>query len=114
MVRRTLSADADDATKLHSIPRRWRTLPPDARSRGTMSQFVREYLGEHRGGLTRQELKEVIEAQPQFDHFTEQNPKGFYGLVTRLLHAGDIEDHDGLLRASPRVIRHIAELKQSA
>ena len=65
-----------------------------------MAQFTREFLSRDSNGRPRQELKQVLRAQPTFWRQFERNPKAYPGMIRRLIKRGDIKERDGLLYAS--------------
>lgn len=94
-----------------SLPKRWRILPPDGRSRGSMSQFVREFLSLNPDGWARGNLRTVLSARSRFARILERNPGAYGHMVWRLIRCGDIEERDGRLYASARVRRRVESLK---
>jgi hypothetical protein len=81
-------------------PRQRRDSSGDRRSKGSMAQFVREFLSFDTKGLTRREFKNILRAQPAFGRQFERNPGAYYGAIRRLVERGDIEDRAGLMFAS--------------
>lgn len=89
------------------IPRRWRILPPDRRSRGSMAQFVREFLTDNPKGWSRLDLRAAVQERPEFESISGGRPDAFYNLIGRLRNSGEIEDRNGLLFASDSVRNRI-------
>lgn len=83
-----------------SLPQRWRAREPDGRSRGTMRQFVREFLSLHLDGRTRRDLRAILLGRLEFRRKLEANPRYISHLVWDLLQLGEIEERDGKLFAS--------------
>ena len=92
-------------------PRRWRTLPPDGRSRGSMAQFVREFLTDNPQGWSRLDLRIIVRGKPEFAATLSGNPNAFYNLIGRMRRGGEIEDQGGLLFASAAVKRRVSRVR---
>lgn len=82
-----------------SLPKPRRGATPDRRSRGTMRQFVREFLSLF-GRRTRAELKEIVFGRPEFRRKLQRNPHYFTHLLWDLRQRGEIEQRDGRLVAA--------------
>jgi hypothetical protein len=91
-----------------SLPRRLRPRASDRRSRGTMAQFVREFLSLNPVGWTRRGLGDVLRARPEFLSQFQRNERAFDQMVRRLIERAEIEERDGLLFASERMRLAIA------
>lgn len=77
-----------------------RVRSPDGRNRGSMSQFVREFLSLNPTGWTRADLQSLLRGRVEFTRQFQRNPRAYSNMICRLIDRGDIEDRDGKLFAT--------------
>lgn len=108
MAKRKSSGAPEPATKAGELrtPLRWRTAPTPLQSRGTLFQFVRDYLCSHSGSCSRAELRRALEADTKMAARLA-NSQGFTPLLTNMRHSGDIFLEGETVRASARTLRRM-------
>jgi hypothetical protein len=62
-----------------------------------MTQFLREFFAAADRGYSRQEIKEVLRAQPSFKPMIERPRSGHVGAIKSLLRRREIVDLGGML-----------------
>lgn len=85
------------------VPIRWRPGPP-AVSRGTLYQFVREFLSEQGGACLREQLRDAIDSDEKMMRRLAEG-QGFGRLLVNMRHSGEIELIGDEVRATPRALR---------
>lgn len=93
MARRTKSEDG--------APRDWRLDGTDPRTAGSLYEFVRRTLSEHRGVCTRTQLLEAILADPNASDRLKRT-RGFSALLNNMKHSGFIQLEAELVRRTKR------------
>lgn len=85
---------ASETFALSPLPRR-----EDRRTKGSMAEFIREFMQNADRGYTRIELKaEVRNADAKFGAMIDNNENGFYNAVSRLLRRDKVlKEIDGVL-----------------
>jgi hypothetical protein len=87
-----------------SSPKRWQPRPPDGRSVGTASQFVREFLCQNGGSCTVEDLHRAMSNEEKFAE--KLLDKGFFGrLLLNLKYGGHIEIDRPLIIATAKTLR---------
>jgi len=72
-------------------------VTPDFRSRGTMTQFLRDHFAAAGRGYSRREIKELLRAEPRFRGRIERARSGHANAIRALLDRGEIVELGGLL-----------------
>lgn len=85
------------------VPIRWRLGPP-AGSRGTLYQFVRDYLSKQGGTCLRGDLRGAIESNPAASE-KMAGGQNFGRLLVNMRHSGEIELFGDEVQATPRALR---------
>ena len=85
------------------IPLRWQAGPPIG-SRGTLYQFVREFLSKHGGICLREDLREAIESNRIIGQRLADG-QGFDRLLVNMRHSGEIELAGDEVKGTPRALR---------
>ena len=89
------------------FPLKWRLSPPDGRSMGSISQFVREYLVQHDGVATRDELLKALNSVPHLAHRLTRG-QGLNRLLQNLRHSGFVTLEGERVEATERTWRRTA------
>ena len=76
-----------------SVPLRWQN-GHDWRSRGSVSEFLRDYLASRPDGAL---PREALEAATASFGSVRNKPRGFRGIVRRLIERGEVVETDGKL-----------------
>lgn len=76
---------------------------PDGRSAGSISQFIREYLVQHGGACTRDELLQAIRREPELPARLDHG-QGLDRLLQNMRYSGFVTISGTSVRASPRTI----------
>ena len=87
-----------------ALPKKWLPRPPDGRSAGTLSQFIREHLVRNGGACTKDDLLGAIREQPALFVRLERG-RGLSHLLDTMRRGGFVTLEGPLVRASARTLR---------
>lgn len=85
-----------------------RVGPPTRGTPGSLYDFIRRALCDRGGTSLRQELLDIIEADPGLKARLA-NSRGFSALLSNMRHSGDIVIDGKTIGASPRTLRRMSE-----
>lgn len=77
-------------------------VKPDGRTANTMSSYALDRLMEMDRGVTRKELREMVQENTSYADQIKRNPNGFYNMVVRLLRTDRVMEVDGHLYHAAR------------
>ena len=87
-----------------TLPLKWRPRVPDGRSAGSIFQFIREYLVQHGGTCTRNQLLQAVRSQAELAARLDHG-QGFERLLQNMRHSGFITISGDTVTASARTLR---------
>lgn len=87
--------------------RQWRVGPPTRGTPGSLYDFVRRALCAAGGSCLRQELLDLIHADPAMKARLDDS-RGFAALLNNMRHSGDILIDGETVAASPRTLRRMS------
>lgn len=87
-------------------PKAGRVGPPTRRVPGTLYDFVRQYLLQHGGSCTRDELLTAIKASPALCQRLDSG-RGYTALLSNMYHSGDVLLEGATVQASARALRRM-------
>ena len=102
-----MPAAKSDSESAINQPLKWRQRPPDGRSAGSTSQFIREYLVRHRGAATRGEILQAILSKPALADRLGRS-QGLNRLIQNLRHGGFVTVAGEVVTATARTLRRTA------